>query len=176
MMAEIPVEKKSSMGWLWVLLALILAALLIWWIVKDEDDVETAAVETAETETLATESPTAADAMPMTLAAITAQPQSYIGQQFTGEVGVAGPLTDRGFWIENDGARMFALIIDQPMEVPMDINAGQRLQISGGTIRAGGEMTDVEGAPLDDDTRAILADQDAFLIVDEARIEILERS
>ncbi len=71
---------------------------------------------------------------------------------------------------------MFALIIDEPMEVPLDINAGQTLQISGGTIRAGGEVTEVEGAPLDDDTRAVIADQEAFLIVDEARIEILERS
>ena len=39
-MAEIPVEKKSSMTWLWLLLAAILAALLIWWITADEDDAE----------------------------------------------------------------------------------------------------------------------------------------
>lgn len=175
-MAEIPVEKKSSMTWLWVLLAVILAALLIWWFVAADDDADPVVADSAETELVATETPIAADAMPLTLAAIVAEPQSYIGQDFTGEVGVAGPLTDRGFWIENDGARMFALIIDEPMEVPLDINAGQTLQISGGTIRAGGEMTEVEGAPLDADTRAVLAEQDAFLIVDEARIEILERS
>lgn len=37
-MAEIPIEKKSSMGWLWALLALVLAALLVWWLVTAGDD------------------------------------------------------------------------------------------------------------------------------------------
>ena len=113
--------------------------------------------------------------MPMTLAAILANPQSYIGQEFAGEVSVAGPLTDRGFWVENDGARMFALIIDEPREVEIDINPGQELRISDGMIREGGEVSDVEGVPLDDDTLAVLADQDVFLIVDEDNVEILER-
>lgn len=40
-MAEIPIEKKSSMGWLWAVLALILAALLVWWLVSDSDDDDT---------------------------------------------------------------------------------------------------------------------------------------
>lgn len=175
-MAEIPVEKKSSMAWLWVLLALIVAALLFWLLAAGDDDVDPVVANTTETEMVETDAPIAADAMPMTLTAILAQPQSYIGQQFSGEVGVSGPLTDRGFWIENDGARMFALIMDEPREVPVDIDAGQRLRISGGTIRAGGEVGELEGAPLDDDTRAVLAEQDVFLIVDEARIEILERN
>ena len=46
-MAEIPVEKKSSMTWLWLLLAAILAALLIWWITADEDDADPVLAETA---------------------------------------------------------------------------------------------------------------------------------
>lgn len=37
-MAEIPIEKKSGMGWLWLLLAAIIAALLIWWLVAGNDD------------------------------------------------------------------------------------------------------------------------------------------
>lgn len=37
-MAEIPVEKKSGMGWLWALLALVLAALLLWWLFSEMDD------------------------------------------------------------------------------------------------------------------------------------------
>ena len=163
-MAEIPVEKKSSMTWLWLLLAAILAALLIWWITADEDDADPVLAETA------IEADAGADSMPMTLAAILANPQSYIGQEFAGEVSVAGPLTDRGFWVENDGARMFALIIDEPREVEIDINPGQELRISDGMIHEGGEVSDVEGVPL-----AVLADQDVFLIVDEDNVEILER-
>ena len=170
-MAEIPVEKKSSMTWLWLLLAAILAALLIWWITADEDDADPVLAETA----IEADAGADADPMPMTLAAILANPQSYIGQEFAGEVSVAGPLTDRGFWVENDGARMFALIIDEPREVEIDINPGQDLRISDGMIREGGEVSDVEGVPLDDDTLAVLADQDVFLIVDEDNVEILER-
>ena len=173
-MVEIPVEKKSSMAWLWILLAPILAALLIWWIMADDGTVETTVDQTA-VETVDADTQTNAQPLPMTLAAITASPQSYVGQEFSGEVDVTGPLTDRSFWIENDGARMFALIIDQPREVPLDINAGQQLAISGGTIRAGGTVSDVEGVPLDEDTLEVLRDQDVFLIVDENNIEILDR-
>lgn len=173
-MAEIPVEKKSSSKtWLWLLLAALLVVLIIWWLSAADDDVEPVVVDTAPVESVEAVEP-APMAGEMTLAAILAQPQTYIGQEFTGEVGVGGPLTDRGFWVENDGARMFAIIIDEPREVPLDINAGQRLQINGGMIREGGDVGDVEGVPLDDDTRAVLQDQAAFIMVDENNIEILE--
>ncbi|MDT0576729.1 hypothetical protein RM533_11130 [Croceicoccus sp. F390] len=50
-MAEIPVEKKSSMSWLWIILAIIVLALLAWWIFSDDDDV----VATADNDVVATE-------------------------------------------------------------------------------------------------------------------------
>lgn len=175
-MAEIPVEKRhSSKTWLWLLLAALLVILIIWWLSAADDEVEPVVVDTAPIGAVETVEPGVVQAEgPMTLAAIIAQPQAYIGQEFTGEVDVGGPLTDRGFWVENDGARMFALIIDEPREVPLDINAGQRLQITGGTIREGGDVGEVEGVALDDDTRRVLADQPAFMMVDEADIDILE--
>lgn len=181
-MAEIPVERKSSMTWLWVLLGIILLGLLIWWIAGDDDDeADLAGTDTALVDTADPMNPdidanldAQTEAGAMTIAAILAQPKSYIGREFSGDVSVTGPLTDRGFWIESDGAKMYAIIIDEPREVPLDINAGQRLRISGGTIRAGGTVGDVEGVPLDDDTRGVIADQDAFLIVDEDNIEILQ--
>ena len=44
-MAEIPVEKKSSLAWLWIILGLILAALLLWWLLSgDEEDLASEAV------------------------------------------------------------------------------------------------------------------------------------
>ena len=173
-MAEIPVEKKSSSKtWLWLLLAALLVVLIIWWLSAADDDVEPVVVDTAPIESVETVEP-ALMAGEMTLAAILAQPQAYIGQEFTGEVDVGGPLTDRGFWVENDGARMFAIIIDEPREVPLDINPGQRLQVTGGMIREGGDVGDVDGVPLDADTRAVLQDQAAFMMVDESNIEILE--
>ncbi|QQN73442.1 hypothetical protein [Croceicoccus sp. YJ47] len=178
-MAEIPVEKKSSKSWLWLLLALILGALILWWILADDDDdaeMLTTDTEVSETADMGDANATPTMASDMTIAAIAANPQAYIGQEFTGEADVGGPLTDRGFWIENDGARIFAIIIDEPREVPLDINPGQRLSITGGTIREAGEMTDVEGVPLDEDTRNVLADQEIFLIVDEANIDIIDEA
>ena len=84
------------------------------------------------------------------------------------------PLTDRGFWIENDGARMFALIIDQPVERPKDINPGATLRIDGGTIRNASEISaeGIEGDALDQNTMDAIADQQAVLLVDEANITI----
>lgn len=41
-MAEIPVERKRSFAWLWILLAALLAGLLLWWLLSDSDDVEVA--------------------------------------------------------------------------------------------------------------------------------------
>lgn len=39
-MAEIPVHKKSSLAWLWILLALLLLGLLLWWLLSDDNDAE----------------------------------------------------------------------------------------------------------------------------------------
>lgn len=44
-MAEIPVEKKSSMAWLWILLALLLLGLLLWWLLGNDDDADVAVVD-----------------------------------------------------------------------------------------------------------------------------------
>ena len=48
-MAEIPVEKKSSLAWLWVLLGLILAALILWWLLSGDDEPEAAGVAGEQT-------------------------------------------------------------------------------------------------------------------------------
>ena len=177
-MAEIPVEKKSSMSWLWMLLLLLAGALIIWWLLGEmnetEDEADQVAVEQTDATTQATGAQTAGA---MTLAAILANPSEYHGRSgFTGEVGVAGPLTDRGFWIDQDGERMFALIIDQPAELPVDINEGTRLRLDGGTVRDSAAILagEFEGDALDADTRAIVEDEDAILIIDETNITIVE--
>ena len=75
--------------------------------------------------------------MPMTLA-ILANPRC-ISNRNSRRGSVAGPLTDRGFWVENDGARMFALIIDEPREVEIDINPDRNCAFRR-MIREGGEV------------------------------------
>ncbi|GAB5349395.1 hypothetical protein [Alteriqipengyuania sp. 357] len=178
-MAEIPVEKKSSSKWLWILLLAIVAALLLWWLLADNDgdadnlDGDTVAVE----ESIDTADEPVATAGAMTIAAITANPAEYYGKEgFEGTVAAAGPLTDRGFWIENDGARMFAIVIDAPAERRIDINPGQTLMLNGGTIREASTISaeGIEGDALDEDTMNVIADQDAVLVIDESNITIEE--
>lgn len=38
--------------------------------------------------------------------------------------------SDHGFWIENQGQRLFAAISDEPRESRKDINPGQKLAIT----------------------------------------------
>lgn len=177
-MAEIPVEKKSSLSWLWILLLLLLAALILWWVLADDDDAEEVVVDQTvaeQSEDAVAVAPTAAGTM--TIASIVQNPSAYYGSEgFTGEVSVGGPLTDRGFWIENDGARMFALVIDGPVERPIDINPGATLRLNGGTVRDPSTISaqEIEGDALDQDTMNVLADQEAVLVIDEDNIEIVE--
>ena len=180
-MAEIPVEKRSSKAWLWILLALLIVGLLLWWLLSEADEEETDLAEGA----VATEQVGAGTAAPgtaeagtdeMSIAAIQANPSAYYGREgFTGEVTVGEPLTDRGFWIEDNGNRMFALVIDQPREVPIDINPGQTLRLDGGTIREAATISDPPGNPLDENTKSNIADQQAVLVIDEDDIEVVER-
>lgn len=175
-MAEIPVEKKSSLAWLWILLGLILLALLIWWAVgADDDEVDLVEPVVVEEQVVVEDEPTLPVAGEATLATILANPAEYIGSEFSGEVDVDGPLTDRGFWVESDGQRMFALIDDGPLEVPMDINPGQRLQISSGMVMSPASIGDLPGDELDADTRRIAEEQEVFLVVNEDDMEIIQR-
>ncbi|MEE4206529.1 MAG: hypothetical protein V2I39_09555 [Erythrobacter sp.] len=173
-MAEIPVEKKSSgKGWLWLLLLLLIIAAIAWWLLaeaNEPDEVDPVVVE--ETEPMMPETEQTGE---MTLAAILADPSAYYGREgFTGTVTVGGPLTDRGFWIENEGNRMFAIVIDQPRERPIDINVGATLDINGGTIRNPAEISDLTGDALDDDTIDAMEGQQAVLVVSEDNITISE--
>ena len=181
-MVEIPIQHKSSLKWLWLLLAVILLGLLLWWAL-DDDDARTvegvapataveAGVEPGSETALATGAGAGAASIP----AILRDPATFVGRNdFAGEVDVPEVPTDRGFWVQQDGARMFALIIDGPREKPVDVNPGQRLRLSEGMLRDATSVGTIPGKPLDEDTKKILADQRIFLVVHEDNIEIRSR-
>ena len=177
-MAEIPVERKGGLpGWIWLLLAAIIIALLIWLFSGGDDSEPTAVVPVEPVAEAPLTSPDDTDtAQPaMTIAAIVENPEAYIGQSFEpGEVETPAVPTDRGFWIEKDGTRMLAVIIDQPREVPLDINPGQTLNVTGGTLRGPDAIGDIPGDVLDADTRALIEEEGVFLLVNEANIDIVE--
>lgn len=183
-MAEIRLEKKKKrgMGWLWALLALLLLLLLVWWLWPDAEVGEP--VEPVATEPFGTEVEPEGPVEPVEpmvgaeglgLGVILANPADYVGEPFPGaEVQVAEVPTDRGFWIEQDGQRLFAIIVDMPEEEPKDINPGQTLNVEQGTLRDSGYLAELPGEPLDADTEEIARQQPIFLVVDERYIEVLE--
>lgn len=184
-MAEIPVERKKSNAWIWILLAVILAALLLWWAVSSSDNDDAALVQ-SDPDAVTSMAPYGSamntagsgatdDADALTIADIFATPDQYIGRDdFSAEVDTPKVPSDRGFWVEQKGRRMFALIVDEPSDAYKDINSGQRLRITNGMIRNASSIDSLPGKPLDADTRKILEAQPAFLVVDEKNIEILQ--
>lgn len=176
-MAKIPVEKDSSGGgwWKW-LLGLLLLAGLIWLIVSalDTDDPDMA----GELVTPDTTAEQAAQPEGSIIGDILDDPDRYYGETFPGaEVTVASDreMTDRGFWIQDNGRHLFSIIIDQPQEEPMDINPGATLRIDGGTLRQPDDLANLSGEPLDPETENIARQQEIFLIVDQSDIQVLEQ-
>lgn len=176
-MARIPVEKKGGASWIWWLLGLLVLIGLVWLLVEAFDDDEAELTEEPGVEAVTPDTtPGAATGTPaVAIGDILNNPAAYVGQTFPDqEVNVVEVPTDRGFWIEDQGQRLFAIIIDEPQEEPLDINPGQTLQIQGGTLRDSTYLPEMPGAPLDQETQNIVQEQPIFLVVDERNIDILE--
>lgn len=173
-MAEIEVRRKQNGVMPWILGLLIMGA-AIWGVMAlfDDDDEP----DFATTEVMEPVVPGATpEPMPETAAAtdgILDNPARWVGQPFPGDqVMVAEVPTDRGFWIDYEGQRLFAILQDQPAEQPVDINPGQTISITEATLRDAGYLEQLGGAPLDEDTRRIAEQQPVFLVVDESNIRI----
>lgn len=133
-MAEIPIEKKSGKGWLWALLALLLIALLAWWLFdNDGDDV----VEYTDEEAVAAapvEADTAA-ATPATAGALA------VGQTVDLDgVRVTSLLGDNAFTATINGENMIVVFNEQAapqdsVEGRYDINQGSTVNLTG-TVRS----------------------------------------
>jgi hypothetical protein len=176
-MAEIPIERKSSMAWLWILLALVVLALLAWWVFADEDeDVVGSAVAEASI-TPATTPEMVGTAPGVSIGDILGAPATYLGRDdFQAEVTVPtdAQMTDRGFYIEDEGERLLAIILDGPQEEPKHINPGQTLRVSQGMLRDRTYLPQLAGDPLKADTQRLAESAPIFLVVDEDNIQILK--
>ena len=133
-MAEIPVEKKSSMGWLWVLLALLILALLAWWLLDSDDEV----VEYAETDAVV---------------AAPVEPMAATGMLAVGEsvdldnIRVTSLAGDMAFNADVNGQNMLVLFDQTPTpgdatEGEYDINPGSMLNIEGSVRSASDPLPD----------------------------------
>lgn len=192
-MADIDIEKKKGgMGILPWILGLLLLGLILWGLTQcgDSED-EAVVVPAADTLTdpaavaapmpmdtgMAMADTTAMGAMgaagaagALPIAQILANPGQYASQTVTGTARVTDVISDRGFWIEEAGQRMF-VVLDEPQgaEPVVDINTGQTVQLSGQVRDASavGQLT-----TLEQETRQVAQGQPAFLIVRPAGVSI----
>lgn len=193
-MAEIKIQEKKSSIWPWVI-GLIVLLLLIWGATElMEDDRAEAytppaavidpATDPVERTPVADEAPVAiaatpqqpavTDNTPIQVATIVAGATSFYGQPVVGTAMVTNVPTDRGFWLEQDGSRLFALIAKSPdMEDAINVNAGQQLRLSG-VVYPTSMVGQIDGE-LDTATRQLLAGQKAFLLVNATNIAIVNR-
>lgn len=163
-MAEIPIEKKGGGGmpwWVWLILAVLIVALLIWLFADDDRD----EVRPVDQTTVATVPAPGYDGMDNGTAATTAPGEAtgaaaggdaitdlatLLGADAAAVAGREVRLTDvpagavpsdAGFWIEGpNGQREYAVIHEvrtpnTPIEGRIDVNEGDRLDITG-TVRS----------------------------------------
>ena len=173
-MADINVERKSGSSWLWWVLGLILLALIIWLLAAGGEE----EMEVVETEPIVTPATTPEPIAqgPLCVSQALSQPLTYVGQTLgTCRLQVTEVPTDRGFWVEENGQRIFAVIIDNPAEEPKDINPGQVITMTEAVLRDRSFVPQIPGAPLDQDTQNILnSEAEYFLTVDEENILITQ--
>ncbi len=174
-MADINVERKSPGIWPWII-GLIVLALLIWALVAamdGDDDAEVAVLDPAAevAEVQPTMPPVEIMTAGVPVLQIMESPATWIGQTVAGEVRVVDVPTDRGFWIEDQGRRLFVILNDRPSDASIDIDAGQTLRINQAMIH---DNVSAVSGDVDADTRNIAQGQPVFLTVDEANVEIMQ--
>lgn len=176
-MADIHIEKREkSAGWLWAIVALAAVVLIGWWLWPRAEREIAEVAPLAPVEAPAAPAGTATSTETPTVGTVMANPQQWVGRQFSGTVEVTEVPTDRGFWIEQNGQRMFALVIDRPAEKPVDINAGQRIQIDNAMLHDAAYIPQLEGSPLTSSTESVVREQPIYLVVDESDMTILDRA
>ncbi|MBW3570397.1 MAG: hypothetical protein KY467_04765 [Gemmatimonadetes bacterium] len=181
-MADIDIERKRGGSWMWVL-GLVLLALVIWllWGLFDGDD-EAAVVEPVAAPVVDEVQPLPPAANPPTPVAqaagipvsqIIESPATWTGRTVGGEVRVTEVVSDRGFWIEDQGERLFVLINESGPETP-DVNQGQTLRIREAVVYGAQNLANIPGT-LEPQARQIAQGQPVVLATDGRNIEILTR-
>ena len=179
-MADIDVERKSGASiWPWII-GLIVLALLIWALMEllgDDDEVAVAPAVPAVVTPTTTPEPIAQG--PLCVAQVLAAPTTYIGQRLgTCPMQVVEVVSDRGFWVEENGQRVFVVINEGPPGVAdtegaqaerPDINAGQSVNVTEAVVLD--NVANLAG-PLDEQTRSIAQQQPWFLATDAANVAI----
>lgn len=172
-MAEIDIERKSGSR-LPLILGVVLGLLVLWGLYEvfdsDEADVTRVGVSSAPVPPPVVISPMpAADAVAIPVTAILTDPARY-GAPLDGSAKVTEVPTDRGFWIDDGGRRMFA-VIDEPTPETKNINPGQTVLLKQARVYRSEDVGSIPGE-LTEDTKRIIESVPAVLYVQARNIQI----
>ncbi len=173
-MADISVQRRAGKNWLWGLLGLIALGLVVWILSGNQDDTQVTMEPVAEViaaDPMASEVPDAVgvtEAIP--ISDIAGSPATWVGRTLDGNVRVLVPATDRGFWVEEDGKQLFALVIGEPLLGSAAVRSGQTLRVQQAIIQDPTYLAQVHGETIDENTRRIAGEQTVFLVVDGSNV------
>lgn len=117
--------------------------------------------------------PSETDTVEIPVDVIMVTPGPHLGQAVTGTAEVAEVPFDRGFWIEKNGQRMFAMIAQSPdMEQAVNVEPGQTLRLAG--VIYSSDLASRISGEVDPEAMNAIADQPAFLLVDARNIVVVD--
>lgn len=183
-MADIDIErkKKSPLPWVLGLLAAVLLLFLLMRACGGEEEVVEESVTVVDTtaQTAAPVAPmpvtdTTAAAMGAAGAAGAGWIASVLGGQMAGQTAsgdavVPATPSDRGFWLEENGQRVYAILTERSEQVK-DIDPGQRVRISNARVMAGSDTAQIP-VDVEAETRTTAGQQPFFLLVPPAGVTI----
>lgn len=117
--------------------------------------------------------PTDADTTAIPVDVIIVTPAEFLGQPVVGTAQVVEVPSDRGFWVENNGERIFAVVAQSPgMEQAVNVEPGQTVRLAG-LVYDSALASGIAGQ-VDPQAMQTIADQPAFLLVPAANITVAE--
>lgn len=117
--------------------------------------------------------PTDADSADLPVDLIIVTPADYLGQPVVGVAQVADVTSDRGFWLEKNGERIYALIAKSPnMEQAVNIEPGQTVRLAG--LVYDSSLAERIAGQVEPDAMETIADQPAFILVPATHVAVVD--
>lgn len=117
--------------------------------------------------------PTEADTAELPVDLIIITPADYLGQPVVGTAQVADVPSDRGFWLEKNGERIYAMISQSPeMEQAVNIEPGQTVRLAG--LVYDSALAEGIAGQVDPQAMETIADQPAFLLVPATHVAVVD--
>lgn len=173
-MAEV-YEKKGTPAWVWIVGAIV-ALIVIWAIWTWSRPVVPVVMAPPVAAPAPMVTPVPAPAVTATavapIALIIAVPADYFDREISGTAQVVDVPTDRGFYLEDNGRRIFAVLGKDFTEKQVNVNPGQTVRVSG-VVRASSKLDEAEVGTLQAATRDRIQKEPVYMVVKQ--IEVLAR-